>query len=837
MLYKLNHDGALVTSYTTTATSSWGWRDMAWDGTYLYASEDASGGVFYIQMINPLSANPGSPNNFIQVTGQGANFARALAWDPVSEHFFAGNASSNLMEIDRAGIVIRTVPCPAPLNYVFGMAWDADGPGGPWLWIHDQSGTPSHTLYKMDPVTMTLTGSSYNYGALPPNTNGVAAGLAYTTQWDPSYSSMIVLEQGTPLDRIAGLEMYLLVLPAAPNVPQNFTVNHNNAELIATLSWTNPSTQFNGQPLTSLTGMHITRNGVHLPDYTNVQIGMPSTVNDTVPSANTYNYTIIPYNAVGNGPLVFSGTWIGLDIPTRPGNFTVTPDTNWALTANLAWNEPTAGVHNGYFPPGSVTGYYIYRAPAGGTLVRIGTSTTSSYVDHPTSHGWYFYGVAGYNNSGTGDTVQSNVVFIGQPEFQSIPYNWTEISNNGINSGITGSGQNMGPFPIGFSFPYYNGSIYNEVRICTEGWASFTSTATTGSNTSIPNTSEPNNLLAPFWDNLTFSGVGSQILYLTLHDPTRFIIEWYRVDQSGAGVSPRNFQLILWPNGNIDYMWHSFVGGVTNLATVGIENSRGTEGIQCSYNGSGPVNPVAGTGVRIYAVGAVPVMSNISLTMTPVNPPIVIPATGGSFNFNVIIQSDTSVNAMFDAWTMMTLPNGVTNGPYILREYLVLSANATLVKTPTMTIPIFAMAGEYTLLGYVGDFPDTACDADSFNFTKLAGDVYGKSGTWKISGWGEDEYFNLPAMFPEIFTPKLTATPNPFNSSVVISFELPDASPFDLKIYNIAGREVWRLETRDLRLGTNQVEWNAEGMSSGVYFVRLSVDGGQSIVRKVVLMK
>jgi hypothetical protein len=83
----------------------------------------------------------------------------------------------------------------------------------------------------------------------------------------------------------------------------------------------------------------------------------------------------------------------------------------------------------------------------------------------------------------------------------------------------------------------------------------------------------------------------------------------------------------------------------------------------------------------------------------------------------------------------------------------------------------------------------------------------------------------------------LSMLPNPFNSALVIRFEMLDANPIDLKIYDIAGREIWRLESRNLHLGTNEVVWDAEGMPSGIYFVRLSVVGIQSSVRKVVLVK
>jgi hypothetical protein len=87
--------------------------------------------------------------------------------------------------------------------------------------------------------------------------------------------------------------------------------------------------------------------------------------------------------------------------------------------------------------------------------------------------------------------------------------------------------------------------------------------------------------------------------------------------------------------------------------------------------------------------------------------------------------------------------------------------------------------------------------------------------------------------------------PNPFNSSTALRFELSDASPHQLTIYDISGREVWKLATRNSHLGINEVIWNAEGLPSGVYFVRLTANsqqltasGGQSsVIRRAVLMK
>jgi predicted outer membrane repeat protein len=83
----------------------------------------------------------------------------------------------------------------------------------------------------------------------------------------------------------------------------------------------------------------------------------------------------------------------------------------------------------------------------------------------------------------------------------------------------------------------------------------------------------------------------------------------------------------------------------------------------------------------------------------------------------------------------------------------------------------------------------------------------------------------------------LPCYPNPFNSSLALRFELSDASEVELKIYDISGREVWSMVNGQWSTGENRVTWNAEGMPSGIYFVRLIVGNGWSVVQKVVLIK
>jgi hypothetical protein len=58
-------------------------------------------------------------------------------------------------------------------------------------------------------------------------------------------------------------------------------------------------------------------------------------------------------------------------------------------------------------------------------------------------------------------------------------FDWFDISGIGTPvAGLDSDDKNFGPVPIGFSFPFY-GDNFDTVNVCTNGWVSFTSTATT----------------------------------------------------------------------------------------------------------------------------------------------------------------------------------------------------------------------------------------------------------------------------------------------------------------------------------------------------------------------
>ncbi len=91
--------------------------------------------------------------------------------------------------------------------------------------------------------------------------------------------------------------------------------------------------------------------------------------------------------------------------------------------------------------------------------------------------------------------------------------------------------------------------------------------------------------------------------------------------------------------------------------------------------------------------------------------------------------------------------------------------------------------------------------------------------------------------------------PNPFNQTTKIEFTLARSSYVSLSIYDLLGRKVRTLASRDLSSGHKSVLWDGkndsgEDVASGIYFYRIEIEdpasGGVGIfskTRKLLLLK
>jgi uncharacterized membrane protein len=196
----------------------------------------------------------------------------------------------------------------------------------------------------------------------------------------------------------------------------------------------------------------------------------------------------------------------------------------------------------------------------------------------------------------------------------TVSYNWIEINTTGIDSGVTGDDNFGGPFPIGFTFDFY-GNSYTELYFNTNGLITFLSGTDALSNTQIPSTSLPDDLIAPFWDDLAVGpGYNSGIIYyqqLGTAPNRQFVVEWWNITTLG-GSGPMTFEVILNETGAMWMQYQTLGTASSGSATVGIENFDGTDGLEYSYDTAGTIfnNLAIMFSMPSYGVSLTPVSKN-----------------------------------------------------------------------------------------------------------------------------------------------------------------------------------------------------------------------------------
>ncbi|MBS4029736.1 MAG: choice-of-anchor D domain-containing protein [Ignavibacteriales bacterium] len=180
--------------------------------------------------------------------------------------------------------------------------------------------------------------------------------------------------------------------------------------------------------------------------------------------------------------------------------------------------------------------------------------------------------------------------FYAQSTFsQSTITSYLRSTFTGTYSSITGD---VGPsgdddvieVPLPFNFRY-DGIIYDQVGICTNGWIELGSEffpisfSTSYDNDDLFNDFEPNRTIATWYDDLAVNSP-SAIFYSTLgSEPSRvFVVEWRNVDSYYEGGRKLNFQVRLYETSGIIEFWYGSISGLPNpeeSASFGIEDTLG----------------------------------------------------------------------------------------------------------------------------------------------------------------------------------------------------------------------------------------------------------------------
>jgi photosystem II stability/assembly factor-like uncharacterized protein len=113
--------------------------------------------------------------------------------------------------------------------------------------------------------------------------------------------------------------------------------------------------------------------------------------------------------------------------------------------------------------------------------------------------------------------------------------------------------------------------------------------------------------------------------------------------------------------------------------------------------------------------------------------------------------------------------------------------------------------------------------ATNFGVIKLV-DTFSVTGINEIRNLAPEEYLLLQNY------------PNPFNPSTKITYQIGKESLVQLKVYDVLGREVTTLVNTFQSPGIYKVEFEGEGLSSGVYFYRIFA-GNFVDIKKMILAK
>ncbi len=166
-----------------------------------------------------------------------------------------------------------------------------------------------------------------------------------------------------------------------------------------------------------------------------------------------------------------------------------------------------------------------------------------------------------------------------------------DISATGTAISFSNADDGSASIQIGFDFIYCDLS-YSSVWIGVNGAISFSSSYFPYTNTAIPSSSAPLNLIAPFWDDLDTSSTG-WVKYEVLGEAPnrRLIIQWLAEHYSGPIGNTVEFQIKLYETSDsVELCYNDVYFGSSSYnqgrsATIGIQDGSGSSGLLYSYNG------------------------------------------------------------------------------------------------------------------------------------------------------------------------------------------------------------------------------------------------------------
>lgn len=148
---------------------------------------------------------------------------------------------------------------------------------------------------------------------------------------------------------------------------------------------------------------------------------------------------------------------------------------------------------------------------------------------------------------------------------------------------------------LGFEFRFYE-NTYTQLYVNDNGLISFGGPVTYDANDVIPIDVLPNNYIAGFWDSLDvgYNNNGAIYYHTIGNTPNRrFVAEWYNATRLGGEITKTvTFEIVLFETTSDIKIIYNDVNVDGSLASIGIEDGDGVDGLQYAYHQAG--EPVDG---------------------------------------------------------------------------------------------------------------------------------------------------------------------------------------------------------------------------------------------------
>jgi hypothetical protein len=165
--------------------------------------------------------------------------------------------------------------------------------------------------------------------------------------------------------------------------------------------------------------------------------------------------------------------------------------------------------------------------------------------------------------------------------FAGPAFNWIDVSASGaeITSLANTDDAISAPLAIGFSFPFY-GSAFTSLRVCSNGFLSFTDTSTSAANSALPAPGAPANLVAPFWSDLLVDAASH---IFAGNAAGNFVVQFQNVGFYGNSNGRLTCEVTLKPTGEILFQYQTLTQ-TGSTYTIGIQNAARDEGLLVACN-------------------------------------------------------------------------------------------------------------------------------------------------------------------------------------------------------------------------------------------------------------